>query len=85
MNQIMPVGKGVLFVVGDEKVRPEVFEALKARWDEHFPDVPCFVVGPATIVQRGDNELMLFEFTGDVSPTMVAEFQRWWEEVNNSG
>jgi len=81
MNQIMAVGKGVLIALSDEKIRPEVIEMLKARWDEHFPDVPVFVIGPAQIVQRGD-EVLLFEFTGtNLTETFVAEFQRWWEEV----
>lgn len=76
----MPVGKGILVVL--EAGTPEQMRAFQAAWADRIPDVPCFVVGPAQIVQRG--EITLFEFTGDISPTLVAEFQRWWEGVTRA-
>lgn len=82
MIQIMPVGKGVLLAITDAKVRPEVYQYLSEKWNDYFPDVSGFVIGPAQIVVR-DGQPILFEFTGEITPTVVAEFQRWWEEVTN--
>jgi hypothetical protein len=82
MNQIMPVGTGVVIALG-EGVRPDQLQYIREAWREHFPDVPVFVVGPAEIVLREDRSI-LFEFTGtNLTPTFVAEFQRWWEGVNH--
>lgn len=81
MNQIMPVGKGVLIAI-ERAIRPEEFERIKDLWEREFPDVPVFVVGDAQIILR-DGQPILFEFTGTgLTPTFVAEFQRWWEGVN---
>ena len=80
MNQIMAVGKGVVIAV-ERKLEYDQFDRLSAAWRERFPDIPSFFIGEAQIIVR-DNQPILFQFTGDVTPTMVAEFRRWWEEVN---
>lgn len=81
MNQIMPVGKGVLIALED--ATREQHHYLNDAWRVRFPDVPVFIITPAQIVQR-DNAPLMIEFTGtDLTPTFVAEFQRWWEGVNH--
>jgi hypothetical protein len=79
MNQIMPVGKGILIAI-DGRLTAEQRHRFREEWGERMPGIPAFVVDYAQIVREG--EISLFQFTGDVSPTMVAEFQLWWEGVN---
>jgi hypothetical protein len=84
MNQIMPVGDGVLIAI-EKKVDIGLFRVLQATWEARFPTVPCLIVSEAQIVQMPNDAGILFEFTGhDISPTFIAEFQRWWEEVNGA-
>ena len=80
MNQILPVKGGVLVAI-EQAIPREVSEHFMEAWRERLPDVPMFIIGEAQIVQlEGD---LLFQFTGDVTDTFVAEFQRWWEAVND--
>lgn len=79
MNQIMQVGRGIVMAI-DGPVSRDQIEVIGRKWGEMMPDVPAFFVPNAQIIERG--ETTVFQFTGNVSPTMVAEFQRWWEEVN---
>ena len=78
MNQIIPVGKGILFAAGE--ITASRAEELRERWVRVFPDVPMLVVNAQLVERLGGPTV--FEFTGDVTPTVVAEFQRWWAEVN---
>lgn len=75
----MAIGGGVVVAI-NEQVSLEVFERFVAAWRERLPDVKSIIVNDARIIER--EEITLFSFTGDVSPTMVAEFQLWWQEVN---
>lgn len=79
MNQIMRIGKGVVIAV-EAKMRQEDFVRWREVWKSEFPDVPLIVVPEARIVER--DEITVFEFTGSVTPTFVAEFNRWWKEVH---
>lgn len=81
MNQIMRVGKGVVFAF-DRSLRMDEVDRMSHFWKEKMPDVPAFFVPEAQIVDRG--EITMFEFTGDVTPTMIAEFQLWWKEANRA-
>jgi hypothetical protein len=80
MNQIMPIGKGVVIAI-EGPVPRERLDALGHMWHDRMPDVPAIFVPDAQIVQRG--KTTVFEFTGSVTPTFVAEFQRWWEGVSH--
>jgi hypothetical protein len=82
MNQIMPIGKGVIIAIDQNASRGQI-AALGDMWSDKMPDVPAIFISDAQIVQRG--EITLFEFTGNISPTMVAEFQLWWEGVTHDG
>ena len=77
MNQIIPVGKGILLCSPD--ITAARADELRDRWREVFPDVRMLVVN-AQMVEM-PNGPTIFQFTGDVTPTVVAEFQRWWKEV----
>jgi hypothetical protein len=81
MIQILPVGKGVVLAV-PMLITSDRYEAMRTAWEERMPDVPMVVVSPARIVTLPGGAQLLFEFTGDVTPTLVAEFRRWWEEVS---
>ena len=78
MNQIMPVGKGILIAVED-RMTSTMHDNFTRKWQQIMPDVPVILIN-AQFVLEGD--IGLFQFTGDVSATVIAEFQRWWEEVN---
>lgn len=80
MNQIIPVGRGIL-VATDMPLRHDTYEAFAAAWRDKLPDVPMALIQGQIVLIPG-NEIATFEFTGDVSPTVVAEFQRWWAEVS---
>lgn len=80
MNQIMLVGKGVL-VATENRMTADSQRHFTEMWREQMPGIPMIVISEAQFVLEG--EIGLFEFTGDVSPTMVAEFQLWWEEVSS--
>jgi len=81
MNQIMRVGDGVILAI-DREVRPDEFEHIGKSWREAFPGIRVFVAGNTQIIEQGDGGI-LFEFTGDVTPTFVAEFKRWWESLTS--
>ena len=77
----MIVGKGVV-IACEERVSPATLEHFHDKWKKQMPGVPAILVSEARIVVR-DNVPILFEFTGsDITPTFVAEFQKWWEGVN---
>lgn len=78
MNQIMPVGRGVLLAC-DRALRRDEQERLRMTWDDAFPEIPMFCISECQIVLR-DGGAILFQFTGDVSKTVISEFQRWWED-----
>lgn len=81
MTQIIPVGKGILIAHG-ERVSLDQYQAMVEKWRETFPDVPMLLVqGELKLLPEGELPAV-FEFTGEVTPTVVAEFQRWWKEVN---
>lgn len=81
MNQIMPVGKGVLVAL-DRHIPAEKIHEVTSYWHEKMPDVPVFFIADAQIVLR-DDKTVIFEFRGDTfTPTTAAEFAKWWEEVN---
>ena len=80
MNQIMPVGKGIVIAI-EHPLRADQLQHFMEAWQERMGDIPAFIIGEAQIVTKGEHTL--FEFTGnDITPTFVAEFQRWWEEVS---
>jgi hypothetical protein len=81
MNQIMPIGKGLVIAI-ERAMKMDQHQAFMELWREKFPDIPVFLANEAQIIQR-EGQPILFEFTGDnITPTFVAEFQRWWETVN---
>lgn len=80
MIQIMPVGNGIVIAV-EHQLKMDEHQRFIEAWREKFPGIPAFLASEARIVLQGDQPI-LFEFTGDVTPTVVAEFQRWWKEVN---
>ena len=80
MNQIIPVGKGIL-IATDQPVSRAGHEHMTSVWRGIFPDIPMVLI-EGRIALLPNTGLAMFEFTGEVSPTVVAEFQRWWEEVN---
>ena len=80
MNQIIPIGKGIL-IATDHEVDYATYQNFADNWRERVPDVPMILIqGKVTTLPGTD--ISVFEFTGDVSPTVVAEFQRWWEVVH---
>lgn len=81
MNQIMRVGKGVIVAMAAD-VRQEQVLRITDMWRNALPEVPLFIVPEARIIER-EGDPLVFEFTGSVTPTFVAEFQRWWKEVSN--
>ena len=83
MNQIMRVGRGVLFAV-EQSIRPEQIEHIGQLWRDVLPNIPMIVLSETRIVETPGDGPLMFEFTGSISPTMVAEFQRWWEGLTSS-
>lgn len=81
----MPVGKGIVIAM-EQRISSSQVQAIMEMWREKFgPEIPFILVPEAQIVLKGD-EPILFEFTGStITPTFVAEFQRWWEEANRDG
>lgn len=79
MNQLMRVSDTLVIWAVARAMRFEEYEAIMHRWrDTVGDDIRLAVFPETTIVDRGESGL-LFEFTGDVTPTFAAEFRRWWE------
>jgi len=83
MNQLMRVGRGVVFAI-DHRVSPQECYQLGEQWRRVLPDVPMIVVPEARVVIGEGEAPLLFEFTGDVTPTFIAEFKLWWETMLTS-
>lgn len=80
MNQILRVGKGII-IATERQMTAEAAYLLREIWHENLPDVPLVIVPESRVIEGGDDRPMMFEFTGDVTPTVIAEFRRWWEEL----
>ena len=76
----MRVGKGVVLASESQLTQRDAY-GLSEHWHSVLPDVPLIIVNDCRIVQN-EGEPILFEFTGGITETFVAEFQRWWKEAS---
>jgi hypothetical protein len=83
LNQLMRVNDHLIVWAVAQPIRVEQVEEILARWRMEIGLDPMLAIFADTkIVETGDR--ILFQFSGDITPTMVAEFQRWWEEVTRA-
>jgi hypothetical protein len=82
VNQLFKLTDHVVVWAVERPMRVEQFEQIQQRWSEMVGDDPKLAVFPETrVVLNEQGQPLMFEFTGDVTPTFVAEFKRWWEEA----
>jgi len=83
MNQIMRVGNGVI-MAWEKPLRQDMYQHIADEWRHVMGGIPLFIVPEARIVEAEGDRPMIFEFTGDVTPTFIAEFKLWWENLTSA-
>lgn len=82
MNQLLRLNDRVVVWALERSMPRGQFVELQRVWKERIGESPRLAIFPETrIVINDEGKPLMFEFTGDVTPTFVAEFLRWWEEA----
>lgn len=82
MNQLLRLNDKAVIWAFDRNIHTAAAESMYAKWKEALgeagADIRLLILPETQIVETGDGSI-LFQFSGSITPTMVAEFQRWWE------